>query len=265
MEADPRCAVPALGRPTDVRPSEHTQHPASRSASARGRDARATRAPRPRGNGVQLHHGSRATRRRGGPGEWLAEVAPRSTFRPLRPSEAPIDPLDAELEGSFRETFTEPDPELELSGPVVEPEIAYGFTQAEIAGARRLVGRPIDGIGPIGRIWRRVTNPGEPGQLTLQNSRRLFGNQRGRFWRAVRQDPAARQVFEDAGFRFRGEPTTAPVKQLSNGETMQATIDHIVERQTDPTRALDPTNLRVSTRFENTVVLRQVTAQDPFQ
>ena len=200
-----------------------------------------------------------------GPGEWLGEVAPRSTFRPLRPSEAPIDPLDAELEGSFRETFTEPDPELELSGPVVEPEISYGFTQAEVAGARRLVGRPIDGIGPIGRIWRRVTNPGEPGQLTLQNSRRLFDNQRGRFWRAVRQDAAARQMFEDAGFRFRGEATTAPVKELSNGETMQATIDHIVERQTDPTLALDPTNLRVSTRLENTVVLRQVTAQDRFQ
>ena len=35
--------------------------------------------------------------------------------------------------------------------------------------------------------------------------------------------------------------------------------------RSDPTRALDPTNLRVSTRFENTVVLRQVTAQDPFQ
>jgi hypothetical protein len=200
-----------------------------------------------------------------GPGEWLAEVAPRSAFRPLRPTEGPIDPLDAELERSFQETFTEPDPELEISGPLVAPEIAHGFTQAEVAGARRLMGRPIDGVGAIGRIWRRVTNPGEPAQLTLQNSRRLFKNQVARFWRAVRQDAAARREIEDAGFRFTGEPETAPVKQLSNGETMQVTIDHIVERQTDPANALDPANLRLSPRLENTVVLRQVTAQDPFQ
>lgn len=200
-----------------------------------------------------------------GPGDWLAGVAPTPVGRPARPSGPAVDPLDAELEQSFRDTFTEPDPELEVSGPVVEPEIAAGFSQAQVNAARRLVGRPIDGIGPIGRLWRRVTQPGQPGQLTLDNSRRLFNNQRARFWRAVRQDQAARAMFEDSGFRFTGSDTSAPVRQLSDGTTMQATIDHIVERQTDFARALDPTNLRISTRLENTVVLRQVTAQDPFQ
>lgn len=200
-----------------------------------------------------------------GPGDWLAGVAPAPVGRPARPSGPAVDPLDAELEQSFRDTFTEPDPELEVSGPVVEPEIAAGFSQAQVNAARRLVGRPIDGIGPIGRLWRRVTQPGQPGQLTLDNSRRLFNNQRARFWRAVRQDQAARAMFEDSGFRFTGSDTSAPVRQLSDGTTMQATIDHIVERQTDFARALDPTNLRISTRLENTVVLRQVTAQDPFQ
>ena len=200
-----------------------------------------------------------------GPGDWLAGVAPTPVGRPLRPSEPAVDPLDAELEQSFRDTFTEPDPELETSGPVVEPEIAAGFSRAQVTAARRIMGRPIDGLGPIGRLWRRVTNPGEPAQLTLSNSRRLFDNQRGRFWRAVRQDQAARALFEDAGFRFAGSDTSAPIRQLSDGTTMQATIDHIVERQTDFARALDPTNLRISPRLENTVVLRQVTAQDPFQ
>jgi len=200
-----------------------------------------------------------------GPGDWLAGTAPTSSVRPLRSSDVAVDPLEAELERSFQDTFTEPDPQLETSGQVVEPEIAFGFTRAEVSAARRLMGRAIDNLGPIGRAWRRVTNPGEPAQLTLENSRRLFDNQRGRFWRAVRQDPDARALFEDAGFRFTGSDTSAPVRQLSDGSTMQATIDHIVERQTDFARALDPTNLRFSTRLENTVVLRQVTAQDPFQ
>ncbi len=200
-----------------------------------------------------------------GPGDWLAATVPRGTVRPVRPSAVATDALDAELERSFQETFTEPAEDLPSSGPVVEPEIAYGFTRAEVGAARRLIGRPIDGVGVLGRVWRRVTNAGEQAQLTLQNSRRLFDNQRGRFWRAVRADPAARAEFENAGFRFSGSNETAPVRQLSDGSSMQATIDHIVERQTDPTRALDPTNLRVSTRLENTVVLRQVTAQDPFQ
>jgi len=199
-----------------------------------------------------------------GPGDWLAGTAPRPSGS-IRPTEGVVDPLDAELDRSFQDTFTEPDPELETAGPVVEPEIALGFTRTEVTAARRLLGRRIDGIGPIGRIWRRVTNPGEPGQLTLGNSRRLFDNQRARFWRAVRQDQAARKMFEDAGFRFEGSDTSAPVRQLSDGSTMQATIDHIAERQTVPTRALDPTNLQISSRRENTVVLRQVTAQDPFQ
>ena len=43
------------------------------------------------------------------------------------------------------------------------------------------------------------------------------------------------------------------------------TIDHIVERQADSAKALDSSNLRISTRRENTVVLRQLHDQDPFQ
>ena len=58
---------------------------------------------------------------------------------------------------------------------------------------------------------------------------------------------------------------SAPIRRLANGAVMQATIDHIIERQTNPALALDENNLRVVTRLENTVVLRQVTEQDPFQ
>jgi hypothetical protein len=98
----------------------------------------------------------------------------------------------------------------------------------------------------------------------LGNSRQLFDNHRGRFWRRIRQDPAARRIFEDAGFNFTGAAETAPTRTLADGSVMQMTIDHMIERQTAPGRALDPTNLQIVTRRENTVMLRQLHAQDPF-
>jgi hypothetical protein len=206
------------------------------------------------------------------PGDWVAGAEPRSGVRSPHPAEP--DPLDADLERSFKDTFTEPAADLPASGSMaVAPEIAAGFEAAELGPLRRLLGKPIDGLGALGSVWRRVANPGEEAALAAENSEnvykksgKLFNNQRRRFWAAVRREPVARAMFEDTGFRFEGtSTTTGPVKHLADGRTMQATIDHIAERQTAPDRALDPTNLRVVTRGENTVVLRQVTEQDPFQ
>jgi hypothetical protein len=99
----------------------------------------------------------------------------------------------------------------------------------------------------------------------LENSRRLFNNHRARFWRLVRNDATARSLFTDAGCVFEGEPTTAPFHRMPDGSKFFMTIDHIVERQTAPTRALDPANLRIVSRLENTVTLRLLHALDPFQ
>ena len=41
------------------------------------------------------------------------------------------------------------------------------------------------------------------------------------------------------------------------------TIDHIIERQTNPLLALDPANLRLSFWRENTVLLRLLNELDP--
>jgi hypothetical protein len=175
--------------------------------------------------------------------------------------------LEADLDRAFAATFTEPAPAPGPGAPtVIPPEVRAGFRATEIAPLRRLLGRSLTSqeVADLGRVWTSVANPGEAGSLTLDNSRRLFDNQRRRFWSAVRQDAAAKKLFEDAGFGFSGDATTAPTKTLADGSTMQATIDHAVERQTDPTRALDPANLRVVTRRENTVMLRQLHAQDPF-
>lgn len=148
------------------------------------------------------------------------------------------------------------------------PEIAAGFLAQHLPALRRLFGgKPLTSaeINDLGRVWAAAANPGEAATLTLQNSRRLFDNHLDRFWRSIRGDSAARRLFTDAGFTFEGAARSAPTRTLSDGTVMQITLDHIVERQSAPLRALDPSNLRISTRLENTVLLRQITQQDPFQ
>jgi hypothetical protein len=178
-----------------------------------------------------------------------------------------VDELERDLERSFGRTFDQPG-HTHAPGPptTVPPEVAAGFSPAHLGPLRRLLGRRLtDGqVADLGRVWAAAANPGEAATLTLQNSRRLFDNHRGRFWRRVRQDPAARKIFEDAGFSFSGAAETAPTRTLADGSVMQMTIDHMIERQTDPTRALDPSNLQVVSRLENTVLLRQLHEQDPF-
>jgi hypothetical protein len=177
--------------------------------------------------------------------------------------------LDAELERSFAATFTEKAPTFPRSGPATTqaPEIAAGFSAQQLPAFRRLLGKALTSgdVADMARLWQAAANPGEAATLTLENSRRLFDNQRNRFWRLVRADSAAKKLFEDAGCVFEGEPETAPFHRMPDGSKFQMTIDHIVERQSDPTRALDPSNLRIVSRRENVVLLRQITEQDPFQ
>jgi hypothetical protein len=180
---------------------------------------------------------------------------------------ASAEELEQDLERSFARTFDQPGQTHPPGVPTtVPPEVAAGFSPTHLGPLRRLLGRRItDGqVADLGRIWTAAANPGEAATLTLGNSRQLFDNHRGRFWRRIRQDPAARRIFEDAGFNFTGAAETAPTRTLADGSVMQMTIDHMIERQTAPGRALDPTNLQIVTRRENTVMLRQLHAQDPF-
>ena len=176
--------------------------------------------------------------------------------------------IDLDLDRSFDRTF---DQDVETPGtgsqtPTVAPETAAGFTQAQIRAFRRMLGRRFtDGeIEVLGRLWRDAANPGEAAQLTSANSRRLFDNHRGRFWRRVRQNDQARSIFEDAGCVFEGGNSTAPIYRMGNGQEVRMTIDHIVERQTAPHLALDPSNLRIAFSRENSVVLRLLHDLDPF-
>src|SRR6185503_12317804 len=90
---------------------------------------------------------------------------------------------------------------------------------------------------------------------------------------AVRRDPAALQVIRNMGGTFPEErsagaldltASSAPEINLPDNVRLPISLDHEIERQTAPQRALDPNNLRLSTLRENTVLLRQLHEQDPF-
>ena len=200
------------------------------------------------------------------------EVTPPKTTPPVQepaPKELPKPKVSGTEAGK---PFTETDgglsgqqhkPALSGTSPA-DPGVAPGLTREEAAAAKSVIGDMKSGDGTLAKLWDTVANPGENAKLTRSNSRRLFNNQRKRFWNAVFDDPKAKEMFEKMGAKFpkRGN---APVLKLANGEELQMTIDHVIERQADPSRALDSANLRISPRRENTVVLRQFHDQDPFQ
>jgi hypothetical protein len=144
------------------------------------------------------------------------------------------------------------------------PEVSAGFLPRHLPHLRRLLGRPLTspGISRLAAIWRATGRPGDAATLTRENSRGRFDLHRRRFWAAVRSDPQAHRLFTEAGLTFGSNPRTAPYRVLRNGDRMTVTVDHIIERQTRPSLALNPANLRLSSRLENTVLLRQLTERN---
>ena len=148
----------------------------------------------------------------------------------------------------------------------VAPEVAAGFTQAEVVAFRRFLSKPFShqDIRVLQQVWDDAARAGDDAILNAGNSRGLFDLHRDRFWTRVRNNPtarAARAIFEAAGCRF---DSGAPYYML-NGRRITMTIDHIIERQTAPHLSLTASNLRISFLRENTVVLRLLNQLDPFQ
>lgn len=145
----------------------------------------------------------------------------------------------------------------------VAPEVAAGFAPAHVAAFRRFISKPLThpDIQILGQLWDDAARAGDAAILNAGNSRPLFNLHRDRFWARVRNNPAARAIFEDAGCQFE---SGAPYYML-NGQRIILTIDHIVERQAAPHLALTGSNLRISFWRENTVVLRLLNQLDIFQ
>jgi hypothetical protein len=177
------------------------------------------------------------------------------------------DELDDELDRSFSRTFDQPEPIIPTRQTTPgSPERVAGFTVDQIRRLPTLLSRPLtDGnISILGRLWQQTANAGDVAMLSLSNSRRLFNNHRNRFWRSVATDPEAKALLTSAGLNF-DRLGTAPFLTLPSGQRIVITIDHMIERQTAPGRALDPANLQLVFGRENTVVLRLLNQLDPFQ
>lgn len=128
------------------------------------------------------------------------------------------------------------------------------LTHEEIAASNRVLGKKLEDNDVLRKHWENVANANEKAQLTKANSRRLFNNQRRRFWRAVRNDPSARKLFEDAGFDFPKNSTSAPVRRGVPGRFGRISLDHIKRRAAEETSALDARNLRFVVHGDNTML-----------
>jgi len=96
-------------------------------------------------------------------------------------------------------------------------------------------------------------------------ARDIFDRQRGRYWARVRKSPALRATFENAGMRFTGGKTTAPIYDLPDGTVARMTIEHSQRLTDNPTRAVDANNLQFVLGDENSVNLEFIRRFDPFQ
>jgi hypothetical protein len=200
--------------------------------------------------------------------------APTPTTEPPAPAAAPTPESQAPVQTP---TAAPPAAAQKPAAPTVAPnvETEMGMTTAQRGAVKGAFSGNLTSPAnaPLGAVWDKVAVPGQAATLTPANSRGLFDNHRDRFWRAVRQDPAALKAIRDMGGSFPEErsggkldltKSTAPEINLPGGTRLRISLDHEVERQTAPNLALDPNNLRLSTIRENTVLLRQLHEQDPF-
>lgn len=162
--------------------------------------------------------------------------------------------VDADVERSFGETFDQTPSNQSPSTGNQTPTTGSTLTRAQIAAARRILGKKLSDVPALRRLWGQVANAGERATLTPGNSRRLFDNHRNRFWKAVRDDSEARAFFENAGFEFPSGRTTAPVHRGVSGRQGRISLDHDTRRADAPSRSLDADNLRMVVHGDNTLL-----------
>jgi len=119
---------------------------------------------------------------------------------------------------------------------------------AETVASRTVLGKRIADSPDVTRVW---DSAGKSGKATGGNGRTIFNRQRGRFWRAVRKDAAAKKVFEDAGFVFPNGKTTAPYHpSVGNNRFGRLSLDHITPLKSGGS-PVDAANLKFMVAGDN--------------
>ena len=165
-----------------------------------------------------------------------------------------------------------------LMSPQTNVEMLMGMSRSQRNAASRAFTGSLSSPAnaPLGAAWRKVANPGEREALVKlmeqggdedKLSRSLFNKHRKRWAHLVRNDPQALQAIRAMGGSFPEERAggvlnkrmnTMPEIVLPDGKLLPITLDHKEQRQHHPELALDESNLRLSTRRENTVTLLQL-------
>jgi hypothetical protein len=111
--------------------------------------------------------------------------------------------------------------------------------------------------------FARTTDKGSP--WAKYRARLAYDAHRDRFWEAVANNKEARAIIERSGFKFVGEPGTAPIFPGVPGKAGRLSIDHVARIELEPFKALDPKNLRFVTDEENAFLRRLEMAMQKHQ
>jgi Domain of unknown function (DUF4157) len=166
------------------------------------------------------------------------------------------------------------------SGKMLTDLSRLPLTGAQLRAAARVLGQRLSG-GQL-TAWNNTTNAREARDMTEVRrlwgigtdtskqqardlARTVFDRHVGRFWAAVRRDPALQAEYSAAGMRFDLTKSGAPRYQLQVGEETGVTLDHNTRLMDDPTQALSGNNLSAVLGDENSVTLEDIRNNDPFQ
>lgn len=194
-------------------------------------------------------------------------------------------------EGQSGPTTTSPPSSACASKPPQEhypEEKALGLTEPQIKAMERFIGKTFgtipdlnlnsnwnQGVDPADAKTVAATSPTASTATKESLRKKIFDKTRDKFWKAVYDDTGgAKKAIEEAGFVFakRGNAPQLkfkndPKQTLGKGQkdTTSLDVDHKVRLTDEPSRMLDPSNLRLIFARENRVGLEQTRKQDPFQ
>jgi hypothetical protein len=133
------------------------------------------------------------------------------------------------------------------------PDVGRGVTRTLVEQVRHVLGHKIsDAPLEVREAWARAVDS----VADKSDPIHAYKLAQPRFWAEVRADPLARAWFEANGFRFEG--TRAPYVAVAESPTstsarqeLNLTLDHIEPKAGNPALALDPSNLRFLSGWDN--------------
>lgn len=210
----------------------------------------------------------------------------------LEVPDAPESPEDGSKTSAEPNVATTSPPSSPCTSRAVQDkypeEKALGLTETQIKAMERFIGKTFDAVPDLNfnSNWNQGVDPADAKTVAATSStastatkeslrKKIFDKTRDKFWKAVYDDTGGtKKAIEEAGFvftkrgnapqlTFKNDPKTTLGK--GHKDTTSLDVDHKVRLTDEPSRMLDPSNLRLIFARENRVGLEQTRKQDPFQ